>query len=147
MPLKDLLAGLFGPEPETADPAEQKRMAAAVLLVEISRADMQMAEAELAVVRETLAQQFGLSRQDVDALLREARTEQDNSVSMQPYVAALNASASHEEKRALLQALWRVAYADGVLDQYEEHMMRRISELLFLSHADFIQTKLAVTGD
>lgn len=144
MPLQDLLGGLFTKPAAAKDPAERRRLAAAVLLVEIARSDFSLDEVELAAILGGLARQFDLPEQQARALLDEARREHGDSTSLQPYVAALNDAASHGEKLQLLEALWRVAYADGELHRYEEHMLRRVSELLFLSHSDFIKTKLKV---
>ena len=47
----------------------------------------------------------------------------------------------------LIKNMWEVAYADGNLDRYEEHLIRRVAELLYVSHSDFIKTKLAVKND
>ncbi len=146
MALHEVLGRLFGGARIDAPQADQSRLAAAVLLVEIARADFSLAAEELQVIEQALAQQFGLSVADAQVLIKEAQAEHDAAICLAPYVAELNRRTSVAEKRALLEALWRVALADGVLDSHEEHMMRRVAELLFLSHADFIQSKLKVTG-
>lgn len=145
MALGDLLRGWLGPAQET-DKQHGGRLAAAVLLLEIAGSDFDLADAELRVIKDSLKRQFDLGAEAVDELLAAAQAEHADSTCLQPYVSAFNAEASREEKRELLASLWRVAHADGVLHHYEEHMMRRIAELLFLSHADYIQTKLAVLG-
>ena len=56
----------------------------------------------------------------------------------------MNEHFSAPEKVDLFSCLWQVAYADGRIDKYEEHLLRRIADLLHISHRDFIRTKLAV---
>lgn len=147
MALSDLFKQLFDQPEQTVDPQQQARLAAAVLLVEIGKADLTLDAAEMDVIRQSLSNNFGISPADADELLQQARQERDSSVSMQPYIAALTENTDRETRRQLLLSLWRVAFADGELDNYEEHLMRRIADMLFLSHADFIQAKLAVCGD
>lgn len=118
-----------------------------MLLVEIARSDFDQDPAELRVMLDRLAAQFGLPAAEARELLQRAQAEHTDSTSLEPYVSALNQSASRAEKLDLLDALWRVAYADGELHRYEEHMLRRVAELLFLSHADFIQSKLRVQNE
>lgn len=145
--LKDLLDNLFPQADEQAENrSDRRKMAAAVLLVEIASADHDVDAQELDSVLRTLSEQFGLAPADARALLEQAQAEHAEHISLEPYVTALNEHADRAEKRDLLEALWRVAYADGHLHRYEEHMLRRIAELLFLPQQDFIQTKLKVTG-
>lgn len=147
MALSELFKQLFEQPEQAVDPQQQARLAAAVLLVEIGKADLTLDTAEMDVIRQALSDNFGISAADADALLQQARQERDTSVSMRPYIEALTESTDRETRRQLLTSLWQVAFADGELDNYEEQLMRRIADMLYLSHADFIQTKLAVCGD
>ena len=65
---------------------------------------------------------------------------------MFPYTHLLNQRLDHESKCRILTAMWRVAYADGNVDKYEEHLIRRVHELLHLDHSDFIAAKQAARG-
>ncbi len=135
---------LLAVDADRPDPQERIRHAAAVLLVEIARADYQDDPAEAAAVERALASHFGLSVTDAAELSAVARQERETAASFDEHLRTINAELGRTEKRSLLEFLWRVAYADGELHRYEEHLLRRICELLNLSHADFIQTKLAV---
>ncbi|MGJ8669823.1 MAG: TerB family tellurite resistance protein [Oceanococcus sp.] len=145
--LKDLFSQLFAAPEENIDAEQQASLAAAVLLVEIGKADLHLQPSELAVIQGALVEHFSLPAEQVHALIDQAQHERDASVSMQPYVDALNKSTDRLARIKLLQALWQVAFADGHLDAYEEQLMRRIADLLYLSHSDYIQTKLSVTGE
>jgi uncharacterized tellurite resistance protein B-like protein len=124
-------------------PGEDRRVAIAVLLLELARADAEHHPAELAALREGLMRDFGLGADALDALLADAGRRAQESVSLFDFVQALNRGIGADDKRLLLKLLWKVAYADGKVDPHEEHLLRKISDLLHLSHADFIKAKLA----
>lgn len=123
--------------------AEQQRLAAAVLLLEVARADYAHQPAEVEALRTGLSREFAVPQAEIESLLGEASQKAQQSVSLFEFVQTLNRTMSTESKRALLNLLWTVAYADGHLDPHEEHLLRQITDLLHLSHADFIQGKLA----
>jgi len=129
-------------EAPRSDPAEQQRLAAAVLLFEMARADFDHQPSERATLRDGLIREFGVPEATVDALLNQAEARAKDAVSLYEFVQALNKTMSVEKKRELLQLLWKVAYADGRVDPHEEALLRRLTDLLHLSHADFIRGKL-----
>ncbi|SHG53156.1 Uncharacterized conserved protein, tellurite resistance protein B (TerB) family [Hydrocarboniphaga daqingensis] len=129
-------------ETPPVDHAARQRVAVAVLLLECARADFEHSESEIAAVRESLAAYLGVTGAGLDQLLTEAGEQARQSVSLHDFVQRLNQSMQPSDKVELFRMLWRVAYADGRLDAHEEHLLRRLSDLLFLPHADFIATKL-----
>ncbi len=137
--LRHLLAG---PAPEALKPDET--LSAALLLTELARADLEVAEVEQAKIRELLAARYALDDAALDRLLDEARTRGEQAVSLYDYVQALNARLDPAAKSELMTMLWQVAYADGRLDPYEEHLLRRLAGMLYVTDAEFIRTKLAV---
>ncbi len=147
MSLKKLFERAFVSAPSSHAGAVDAQLAATVLLVEIAQADQQLADSERAKVEQGVREVFALDHAAASDLIARAEQAQANSTSMQPFVSAVNHNCSRTEKLHLLEALWSVAWADGRLDAHEEHMMRRIADLLFLSHAEFIQAKLKVTGE
>ena len=130
-------------EARPADPDQERRLAAAVLLLEVARADDAHAPAERAALRAGLMRDFGVAEPTVDALLEEAQARAQASVSLFDFVQTLNRSMGQDDKRGLLTLLWEVAHADGRIDPHEEHLLRRIADLLHVPHADFIRGKLA----
>lgn len=124
-------------------PADEQRLAAAVLLLEVARADYEHQPAERVALREGLAREFGVDAGALDTLLSEAELKAKQSVSLYEFVQALNRTMSQDDKRGLLNLMWRVAHSDGRVDPHEEHLLRQIADLLHLSHADFIRGKLA----
>ncbi len=120
-------------------------LASAALLLEVSRADFDIQDEELESIANSLAKRFDFSTQEANSLIELARTEQDSHVSIHPFVKIINEGCSMDEKKLLLEDLWKVAYADNKLDKYEEYQLRKIAELLYIPHSAFIQTKLKVT--
>ena len=119
-------------------------LASAALLLEVSRADFDIQDEELVEIANSLSERFNFSNDEVSNLINLARTEQDSHVSIHPFVKIINESCNEEEKKILLEDLWRVAYADNKLDKYEEYQIRKIADLLYIPHSVFIQTKLSV---
>jgi uncharacterized tellurite resistance protein B-like protein len=124
----------------------RRQVACAVLLLECARADFDHQPVELQAVREALGAHFGIGGADLENLIAQAGREAEQSISLHDYVARLNGELSAEDKAAVMDMLWRVAYADGRLDPQEEALIRRLAELLYVPHAQFVRSKLAVAG-
>ena len=126
------------------DAQEIMHLASAALLLEVSRADFDIQGEELESIADSLSERFNFSKLEADNLIELARAEQDSHASIYPFVKIINDSCSADEKKLLLEDLWRVAYADDKLDKYEEYQLRKIAELLYIPHSAFIQAKLKV---
>ncbi|MCG8325923.1 MAG: TerB family tellurite resistance protein [Thiotrichales bacterium] len=116
-------------------------LATAALLLEISRSDSEIQEQELQLIREQLEEKFNLDNDEILALMARAGTEVDDSVSLYEFTRPLNENLSREERVSIVELLWQVAFADGVLDKYEEFYVRKIADLLYVSQKDYIRAK------
>ncbi|MEO0438091.1 MAG: TerB family tellurite resistance protein [Pseudomonadota bacterium] len=123
---------------------ETKRLAAAALLIEVARADFQQDAAEEASMAALLADTLHLSDRQVSELMSEASEAVDQATSLYEFTRAVNDYYEREDKIELMNSLWQVAYADNAIDKYEEHIIRRIADLIYVSHEDFIRCKLKV---
>ncbi len=117
------------------------RVATAVLLIEVMRADFKVEPAERERLRELLNTHFDLSAAELDALLEEAEADADRLVSTQHITRLLNQHYDHAMKLRIVEMMWQVVFADGAKDHYEEHLLRQVAELLYISHAEFIQAR------
>ena len=115
--------------------------AAAMLMLEISRADSSIDSDEREVIDKVLKTQFHLSEEQASELLALAEKEVDHNVSLHDFTRAINEEMSQADKIKIVEYLWQVAYADSVLDKYEEYFIRKIADLLYVSHKDYIKTK------
>lgn len=122
-------------------------LAIAVLLAEVAQADMSIEADEKAKIVAMMQRAFDLDQAHVESLLAQAIELQSSSVSMQTYTQVLKQDTSYEQRVRFVEAMWQVAYSDQVLDPYEDHIIRKIAELLYVKHSDFIKTKLKVAPE
>ena len=116
-------------------------LATAILMIEVSMADFSQDEQELGRIRELLLTRLSVSEQDVDTLLEDAHAEADRLVSLQHITRLMNEQLDQAAKVRVIELMWLVAYADGEKHHYEEHLLRQVADLLYVSHADFIQAR------
>lgn len=119
-------------------------LATAALLCEIVRADYHTDPMELDALRQMLQTRFALDRVAVDELVELAEAEAEQAVDHFQFVRLVNDHYGYDDKVALVELMWQLAYVDDTLDAYEEHRIRKIADLLFVRHSDFIRTKLRV---
>lgn len=117
------------------------RVATAVLLIEVTRADFRVNQAEQQHLRELLKQQFELTEEELDALIEQAESDADRLVSLQHITRQLNEHYDHAMKLRVIEMMWQIVFADGEMDHYEEHLMRQVADLLHVSHAEFIKAR------
>ncbi|MGN8158556.1 TerB family tellurite resistance protein [Salinisphaera sp. RV14] len=129
------------------DPQRAQQIAAAVLLLEMAHADNNHKPAEYDEIRRQLKTHFGLADGEVEELIAAAAPKARASVSLYEYLRTLNQGLDVQEKREVIEMLWRVAYADNELDANEEHLLRDLAELMYLPHEQFLKAKFAVTGE
>lgn len=142
--MKFNLARLFGLTADAAatDSAQSAALLVAQLLIEIARSDLKVQDAELAVMRRHLAEAYDLSDEQLDRLIAEASRKVDAATSLYDTVKRINDRFDAEQKAGLMRALWQVAYADGQIDGYEVALLRRVADLIYVSHEVFIREKL-----
>jgi uncharacterized tellurite resistance protein B-like protein len=138
----------LAPTPDETPASAERRahLAAAVLLVEVARADHNFSDAERETVLASVQRKFGLSTAEAQELLTLAESKSREAHDIYQFTSKIDASFSPEQKVRLLEELWRAAYSDSVLHEYEEHLIRRVADMLHLSHSQFIAAKLRVTG-
>jgi uncharacterized tellurite resistance protein B-like protein len=117
------------------------QLAVAVLLVEIARADHQQQESEDSEISSQLADNFQLSADEARSLLNAAKDRVEHSVSLQEFTRRLHTDLSDGQKQKVIEMLWRVALADNDLDKYEDYLIGKIAELLYVSRGDVIRLR------
>jgi uncharacterized tellurite resistance protein B-like protein len=138
------LTAIFGRDSAAATEASREqelRLATAVLLVEVARADFAEAGLEIAAVTQLLEEHLGIGRAAVEALVADARREADHHASLQGFTRQLHEELGREEKLEILEMLWRVALSDSRLDRHEDHLIRKVAGLLYVSHSDLIRVR------
>lgn len=140
----DAVRQFLGLEAEGADRVEAgpdvPEMTAA-LLVEMAGADFDWDESEFARIEALLCERFGLTRDRLAELMRTAREHSREAVSLHGFTYFLKERLDDAEKAEIIEMLWWVALADGEIDPHEEHLVRKIAELLYVPHGEFIRLK------
>jgi uncharacterized tellurite resistance protein B-like protein len=129
---------------ETDDNAlSSEQLATAALLIEVMVIDGNLDEQELRAISNTLSQMLELSSEQIDELILLSQEEVADATSLYQFTREINAHYDHDKKMALMTAMWRVALADGHLDKHEEGIIRRVADLLYIRHNEYIRCKLA----
>lgn len=118
------------------DVEHQLKLATAALLIEMMAQDHEVHDAEKEAVLKALKEKFQLSDDETKALYELA-----DSTDYHQFTTLIAEHYSQEKKIKIIEYLWFIAYADQSLDKYEEHMIRRISDLIFVPHKEFIKAK------
>jgi len=142
--LERISASLDPTEPVSALDIER---VSATLLVEIARADHDIDPAERETIVKALQGAGKLDAEDIESIVDEALAEADTTASLHAHVSLINEQLDKPCKLALVEQMWRVALADGDIDGYEEYTIRKICDLLFIKHRDFMQAKLKVVEE
>jgi uncharacterized tellurite resistance protein B-like protein len=135
------------PNDTPAEAEKRAQVAAAVLLVEVARADQTFSAAERDTVLGSVQRKFGLSSEQAQQLITLAESQSQSAHDLFQFTSRIDASFSLDQKLRLMEELWRAAYSDGKLHEHEEHLIRRVADLLHLSHSQFIGAKLRVIGN
>ncbi len=132
-------------ESDTGDEIiDRLHLASAALMIELSKADYSIDDSELKKISSILQKKFDLPEDTLEELFDLAQQEAEDATSLYQFTSLINEAYEYPAKIILIQNMWEVAFADGNLDRYEEHLIRKVAELLYVSHSDFIKTKLAV---
>lgn len=122
----------------------QKQLAVAALLVEVAMADHQFSEVELGNLTTILERKFSLSHDELNELIGLAKNETNHATSLHQFTQLINQYCTTEEKFKLMKAMWEMAYADGNLDKYEDYIIRKVADLIYVPHTEFIRAKSLV---
>ena len=137
------LARLVPQASEAAENSDNLSRAIAVLMLEVAQSDFEETEEETSALIAGLTEYLGESSHTSQDLLASARDDKANSAGLYEFTRLACTQMSVSERCTLIEQLWHIAYADGVIDKYEEAAIRKVSELLYVPHSDFIKAKLA----
>ena len=119
-----------------------EHLAVAALLVEVMIIDGDLADAELNTVTKSLGELLDIEANDLHDLIELSKKEVSAATSLYQFTRQINESYNIDKKLQLMTTLWRVAYADGKLDKYEENIIRRIADLIHIRHSEYIKCKV-----
>ena len=143
--LQQMLRKRLGHEEVSRNDDDQElQLATATLLMEAARADNRITEEERQNIRRQIEKHYALSPELTLEIAASAERKAQHATSLYPFTRLINRACSPEEKVRIIGMLWRVACSDGHVDKYEEYLVRKIADLLYVPHREFIRMKLAV---
>lgn len=117
-------------------------LATAALAMDIARADNEMDDSERQHIASALAAYFSLTEAETEKIMQLADSHLQESVSLYDFTSRLKDGLDRQERIEIIRLLWDVAWADNEIHKYEEHFIRKIADLLYVSHSDYIRAKL-----
>lgn len=126
------------------DEYERIQIATCIILLEVAKSDDEFSSIEKTTVTALLRKQFKLSPDAIEELIEIASQERDESIDLWQFTNLINKNYTKEEKIKIVEAVWRVIYADKKLDRYEDHFVHKLAKLLRLKHHELIDAKLKV---
>jgi len=140
--LNNFLSSFIEPASVELHPEHTLQLATAVLLIEVMRSDADCADVEQATILKILKQRFLLTDAQVAQLsergLRTAKSAND----FYQFTSLINRELGRSEKIRIIEYMWQVAYADKIISAHENHLMRKMADLLHISHGDYIAAKM-----
>ena len=141
--IKDLLSNFSNQEEVIEDEKiSSLDKACSALLIEVAYADKVFDKSEINSLKESLKETYNIDEEIIHELISDAKKTVDESTSLYEYTRVVNDEFDYSDKLELLSRIWKLAFADGNLDKYEDHLIRKISDLIHISHSDFIKIKL-----
>jgi len=140
--LKRLLAP--APQEEEVPSVERIRMATCVLLLEVAGADDEFAPEECSRIIDIMRERFSLSQEEAEELMGASQHRRDESYDLWKFTNQINQTCTPQEKREIVEEVWRVVYADGALEAHEDYVVHKLARLLNLNHPQLIEAKMKV---
>ncbi|WP_297792275.1 TerB family tellurite resistance protein [uncultured Marinobacter sp.] len=142
------LKQLFAPTEETREEPDRHSLAVAAtaLMVQLSRIDNNEDERELQTIVDCAVKAHEVTREEAGEILQDALSHADDATSLYEFTGQINEHLDQAAKQTLLESIWRVAFADGRIDKYEEHLIRRMADLLHLNHREYMQARHRAEG-
>jgi uncharacterized tellurite resistance protein B-like protein len=140
--LNNFLSAFIEPASVELHPERTLQLSTAVLLIEVMRSDAESTDEEQVTILKILKKRFLLSDTEVAQLtergLRTAKAAND----LYQFTSFINRELGLSEKIRIIEYMWQVAYADGKISAHENHLMRRMGDLLHISHGDYVAAKM-----
>jgi len=136
------LKNIFSSKKEVKDSDIDENLACAILLIEVSYSDFDIDKLEIESIKNLLEKNFELSNEKSDWLIDKALSLHKDTNCLRKYIRLINEKYSIEQKKNFITMAWEIARADNTVDKHEEHRVRKLSELLYVDHKDFIKSKI-----
>ena len=116
-------------------------LAICILMIEVSRSDDNFDDIEKEKILSILKSKYELDDTQLKIIMKIANQKNDDMISLYEWTTIINNTYQYDERVKILRSLWEVAYADNVIDKYEDYTIRKIADLIYVKHSDFIKAK------
>ena len=126
---------------------DSEKIAVVALLISTAKYDGNFDESERLEIHNLIKDYFSLSSESTDDLFKAAEKIENEANDLQQFTRSLNKLLNEEEKLKIVELIWKIVMADGIIDNYEENLVRRLSGLLYLQDKDIGNIKNKLTND
>ena len=116
-------------------------LAICILMIEVSRSDDKFDDLEKDKILSILKSKYNLDETQLETIMKIANQKNEDMISLYEWTTIINSTYQYDERVKILRSLWEVAHADDVIDKYEDYTIRKIADLIYVKHSDFIKTK------
>ena len=146
--MKNFFSKFFNKQEVIEEKEVDKVVSACIsLMIEVSLADQSIDESEIESLKKTLSNKFNIEEAQISSLISAGKESQEESTSLYEFTRVINDDFSFEEKYDLIKSMWEIAFADGNVDKYEEYVIRKVADLIYISHEEFIKAKMEVKNE
>ena len=123
------------------------RLSAAALLVHAAAIDGDMPQVARDKLHALIKQRFALDDAQTDELIAEATEVERQSIDLYHFTARLNRLLDEKGRARVVEMLWQIVYADGVVTEFEDNLVWRAADLLHISQSERIALRRRVAGE
>ena len=116
-------------------------LAICILMIEVSKSDDKFDDVERDKILKILQSKYNLDENQLETLMIIANQKNEDMISLYEWTSIINSTYQYDERVKILQSLWQVAHADNIIDKYEDYTIRKIADLIYVKHTDFIKAK------
>ena len=117
------------------------QLATCILLIEVSKSDDDFDTNEQEKIKKLLQAKFDLNKEELNYIYSLSNDNHKNMTSLFEWTDIINKECSYEEKLIIIGYMWDIAFTDSKIDKYEDYTIRKVSELIYVKHKDFINLK------
>jgi uncharacterized tellurite resistance protein B-like protein len=140
--LNSFLSSFIEPASVDSRPEHTLQLATAVLLIEVMKSDADCADVEQTTILKILKERFHLSDAQVTQLSERGQRTSKAANDFHQFTSIINHELERSEKVRIIEYMWQVAYADKKISAHENHLMRKMADLLHISHGDYVAAKM-----
>lgn len=125
-----------------ADAERALQVATAALLMEVAAADSDITEEERSRITRIVREIHSVSPDEAREICRQAEHQAEHGTSLFPFTRLITSECSMEDRIEIVHRLWEVTFLDGEVHAREEHLVRKVADLLYVPHSQFIRGKV-----